>query len=760
MVDSGIESVGECMSRLSVACWVCMLWIAERPVCLAQDPIHFRRHLINAESEFSAGTVFDVNRDGRSDIVCGAWWYEAPTWKKHKFREVQQIRGRYDDYSNLAVDVDEDGDQDIVSVNYRSQSLYWCKNPGSVEEETLWEQFTIDEPGPSETGRLVDMDGDGKMDILPNGTKFAAWYEFTVHEKDPVIWTRHDLPAELVGHGIGAGDLNGDGRTDLVCPNGWAEAPADPRKGRWIWHPEFTLARDCGLPILCLDVDQDGDTDLVWGRGHDIGLYWTEQISESESTLELPAGNIPNYVRSCLVNTRWKTHAIDTRFACLHTLMLADIDGDGQDDLVAGKRFMGHDGKDPGENDPLNFHWYRFDTKLRTWTSYEITRDGPCGVDLDSVCADLDNDGDIDILAPARCGLHWIENLRISPDGEGSASELEPYPDYADHQDVNYYLGNDGQRHPVATALDHGIRRQHVLSQMQQVMGALPNPSRRTDLATKVTSVEEADKYWRIKLSYAPEPGDRVPAYLLLPKNLERQAPAMLCLHPTQFELGKAQICGLGGKSSRFYAHELAERGYVCLAPDYPSFADYAEYDFEGDDYVSGSMKAIWNNIRGLDLLESLPTVARDQIGVIGHSLGGHNALFTAAFDQRLRCVITSCGFTAFEDYYDGNLQGWTSERYMPLILRQYGSDPSKLPFDFMEVLAAIAPRPIFVNAPVHDSNFELIGVKKCESAVMPVYSLLGRSEEVVFQYPNADHDFPDSIRQEAYTWLESVLRD
>ncbi len=290
-------------------------------------------------------------------------------------------------------------------------------------------------------------------------------------------------------------------------------------------------------------------------------------------------------------------------------------------------------------------------------------------------------------------------------------------------------------------------------------MGELPDSHRRTPLDVQVISVEKLPSYTRIKLTYAPEPGDRVPAWLLLPNMsalggpsqfspTDNQRPSVLCLHPTQFELGKDQLLGLGGKPSRFYAHELAESGYVCLVPDYPGFGEY-KYDFatQGKHYASGTMKAIWNNLRGLDLLESLPCVKPDAIGTIGHSLGGHNALFTAAFDVRIRATMSSCGFNAFEDYYGGKLKGWTSDRYMPRIASQFGSDPKRMPFDFHEVLAAIAPRPVLVNAPLHDANFAVAGVRKCEEAVRPLYERFGKAEAFTVLYPDAEHDFPDPIR-------------
>lgn len=752
------------------------LLIATPEVGWSQHEIGFRTHLLNAESEFSAATAIDMNRDGLLDVVSGAWWYAAPDWHRYHFREVEQIRGRFDDYSNLPLDVDGDGDLDIVSVNYRSKSLYWCRNPGpNAAAGTLWEKVVIDEPGTSETGRLADIDGDGRLDILPSGTSFAAWYAADIKpESGGVEWSRFELPPELIGHGVGAGDINGDGRTDIVCPRGWAEAPQDARSGRWRFHADFRLADDCGLPILCHDVDADGDMDLIWGRGHDIGLYWTEQTnSDSSSISEIPNHPLTDSIRLKVAQSKWITHAIDSSWACAHTLMLADMDGDGTEDLVAGKRFMGHDGKDPGENDPLSVHWYRFNQSTKTWQAHLISWGGTCAIDLDSTCVDLDADGDMDILAPSRAGLHWLENLRIGGAGQGSpelsatanvplASAIKAViPEYSQHDVFTFLLDSQGEKRALATPLDHGLRRQQILAQMQLVMGPLPESDKRVPLDVQLQELTDAGKYMRLKLTYQAEPGDRVPAYLLIPHTVAQPTAAMLCLHPTHFELGKAQICGLGGQASRFYAHELAEAGFVCLAPDYPGFGDY-RFDFEASQppYASGTMKAIWNNVRALDLLEALPCVDRDKIGAIGHSLGGHNALYTAAFDQRIRCVVSSCGFNAFADYAGGNLQGWSSSRYMPWIASRYENDPQKMPFDFPEVLAAVLPRPMFVNAPLHDSNFPVQGVRKCEASLAPLRQLLGLEDGAcTFVYPDAEHDFPEPIRQQAYMWLKNQLK-
>ena len=139
------------------------------------------------------------------------------------------------------------------------------------------------------------------------------------------------------------------------------------------------------------------------------------------------------------------------------------------------------------------------------------------------------------------------------------------------------------------------------------------------------------------------------------------------------------------------YGLELARRGYVVLCPDYPSFGDYP-CDFKDPAYVSGTMLGIFGHMRCVDLLQSLPEVEPQRIGVIGHSLGGHNAMFVAVFDQRLKVVVSSCGWTPFADYYGGKLNGWTSPRYMPRIKIAYNLDPNRVPFDFYEVVAALAP--------------------------------------------------------------------
>ena len=356
--------------------------------------------------------------------------------------------------------------------------------------------------------------------------------------------------------------------------------------------------------------------------------------------------------------------------------------------------------------------------------------------------------------------------------GLNTANAAEPpVVTYPDHSKLLVVRDAEGKERPVVTKADWAERVAHIRANMQLVMGPLPATSHRVPLDVEVVSEEQTPKYLRRKVRFTPEPDDRVPAWVLIPRELPvgGKAPAMLCLHQTN-NVGKDEPAGLGGLKSLYYAHELAERGYVCIVPDYPSFGEY-RYDFKvkGAHYGSGSMKAIWNNLRAVDLLETLPQVDASRIGVIGHSLGGHNSLFTAVFDERLKAVVSSCGFTPFHDYYGGKVAGWTSDRYMPRIRDVYENNADKIPFDFYEILGVLAPRGFFSNSPVNDSNFDVGGVRKAFAKAGEVYALFEKDEtkpnggrttvkRLMLATPNAPHDFPEAERQAAYQWLDTIL--
>ena len=274
-----------------------------------------------------------------------------------------------------------------------------------------------------------------------------------------------------------------------------------------------------------------------------------------------------------------------------------------------------------------------------------------------------------------------------------------------------------------------------ILDRLEEIMGRLPKSAH--GKASFRTDAEISDGgLVRRHLTIDGE----VPAWLLLPANRSRRA--VLCLHQTT-KIGKDEPAGLGGKPNLHYARELALRGYVTLAPDYPNFGEY-RYDPYTNGYESATMKGIVNHMRSVSVLQSL---GANRIAVCGHSLGGHNALFVAAFDRRITAAITSCGFTSFAKYMGGNLAGWSHKGYMPKIAAR---KPEAMPFDFRDVLAAIAPRPVFVNAPLRDANFDASGV---DDAVRD-----SRHPRIRVLHPDCEHDFPPEIRQQAYGWLDRFL--
>lgn len=350
----------------------------------------FRVHTIRADSRFEAATIADLNGDGRPDVFCGGFWYEAPRWTPHSVREVAEIDGYHADFGAIPIDLDGDGLVDVVGASWHRRDVYWLRNPGQPGEP--WTLRTIDTPGPIETVFAADLDGDGRPDILPNVVGRPAWYSF---RRDPtadggVRWTRHDLPGQAGTHGLGAGDIDGDGRTDVATPRGWlANSPTG-----WIWHAEYDMKERASIPIMVGDWDGDGDADIVWGSAHGYGVRWLEQTRDASGRRE------------------WRRADMDTSWSQAHTFVAADLDGDGRLELITGKRYYAHNGKDPSAEDPRLVAAYSWEPRAKTWRRRLLSHGGATGFGISAAAADIDGDGDIDLVCPGKSGLYWIENLR------------------------------------------------------------------------------------------------------------------------------------------------------------------------------------------------------------------------------------------------------------------------------------------------------------------------------------------------------------
>lgn len=376
---------------MRAACWMISVLLAWAAASRTRPPeIPFEKHTLDLGAAETCA-VADINGDGRVDIVAGEFWYEAPAWQPHRFREIPFLNNYIDVFSDLPLDVNGDGRPDIVSCSWFSRRLAWWENPGSGKG--LWPAHDIDGGFPIEFCFLVDLDNDGQpRELLPQfGAEKAplAWYELRQGK-----FVKHVISPRSYGHGIGAGDVNRDGRADIVTPKGWFEAPSDPRERQWTFHAEFDLG-SVGF-IHVLDINGDGRNDLLTSLAHDYGIFWIERTAD---------GN-------------WVKRLIDESWSQAHALTVVDLDGDRRPDFITGKRYMAHNGKDPGEREPLGVYWYQWsrseDGRRVEFVRHIVDYSSRAGGGMQIAVADLDQDGDLDFVTPGKSGLFLFENLTRS----------------------------------------------------------------------------------------------------------------------------------------------------------------------------------------------------------------------------------------------------------------------------------------------------------------------------------------------------------
>ena len=361
-----------------------------------------------------------------SNLVSGEYWYQAPAWTKHKFREVGFASNYIDSFSLMPIDVNGDGYPDLADVSWFARKIAWWKNPGKAGGSALWQEAEVHGGGNVEFAVLADIDNDGRaLEIVAqqNGTP-QAWFEVRGG-----AWVKHVVSDRTYGHGIGVGDVNGDKRNDILTPRGWLEAPADPRTGPWTYHAAWESINappapaPTGQPVAAppassgqppapprvvelgfmhvLDVNADGRNDIVTAAGHDYGVFWFEQGDGG----------------------KWTRRSIDNAWSQGHASTLVDLNRDGRLDLVTGKRFMAHNGTDPGEREPLGVYWYEFRpvppsstakpgaAPAVEWIRHLIDYGGRIGAGMQIPVVDVDADGDLDFVCPGKSGLFLIENL-------------------------------------------------------------------------------------------------------------------------------------------------------------------------------------------------------------------------------------------------------------------------------------------------------------------------------------------------------------
>lgn len=378
-----------------LTCWnLCYSQLAEK------TSAQFKKHILSTEFVSEGVAVADVNKDGKTDVLAGAFWFEAPTWKQHEIvagKSFDPAKEYSDSFLNFSMDVNLDGWSDLIVVGFPGTIGLWYENPRNVDR--YWEKHIVSDTVGigNESPSFVDIDNDGRKDILCADSKAKQIIWLRAPTKASATWQRFPISkinapgTDIFSHGLGLGDINKDGRKDIIIKSGWWEAPEDPTQANWTFHVA-DLGEDCSH-LHVVDANLDGINDVISASAHKYGLWWYEQVKDSNDA------------------PTWKRHEIDKSISQTHSSELIDLSGDGHADFITGKRFFAHNDTqtDPGTHDPAVLAWYESKpSKNPSWTKHEI--DNSSGAGLNLVAADITNDGLIDIIISNKKGVFVFEN--------------------------------------------------------------------------------------------------------------------------------------------------------------------------------------------------------------------------------------------------------------------------------------------------------------------------------------------------------------
>ncbi len=366
------------------------------PLFANEEGVKFKVKLLAVDANEGCD-IADFDGDGKLDVVAGRNWYRNGDWIPRPVRTINDNRGYIHSNGDFAIDINKDGKIDVLAGDFFQGKIYWYENPGKqkLHQGYLWKPHLLIDSGltTNEISCLRDIDKDGQLEWISNqwnANKPLIAFTLSYKQNPKLPTVEKHMIGKVNGHGIGFGDLNMDGKEDIIVGKGWYEHPQGDSWGKeWKFHADWNLPLSC--PVIVRDIDGDKKNDVVWGNPHNFGLFvWKSKGMGADG--------------------KWKydTITVDKSYSQLHCLHLADIDNDGRDELITGKRVRAHNGGDPGGKDLPIVCYYKLSPKGE-FKRFVIVKD-TVGIGLQIRTADIDGDGDIDIVVPGKEGTQILFN--------------------------------------------------------------------------------------------------------------------------------------------------------------------------------------------------------------------------------------------------------------------------------------------------------------------------------------------------------------
>lgn len=385
------------MIRTRFACALAFVLFASAGLSAAEKApgkITFKKTRLDDKFRSEGVAAGDFNNDGKLDIATGSVYFAAPNWEMHSILEKPE---EFDplhyshSFCNFSEDLNGDGWVDLIVVDFPGQQTWWFENPQTAGGP--WRRHEMVPVTNNESPTYLDVDGDGRRELVfADGGPCMALARPGAKPTDP--WLIQQISAKgapgtnKFSHGLGVGDVNKDGRNDVLCTEGWWEAPAEKTEGEWKFHPA-KLGEPCSN-MYAYDFDDDGDNDVLSSSAHAVGIWWHEQT---------PDGFVQ--------------HEIDSSFSQTHSMCFADINQDGLPDFITGKRWWAHGPKgDVSSEQPAVMFWFELGRRdgKPVWTPHQFDHDSGVGTQLEVV--DMNGDGLLDVITGNKKGANYFEQVR------------------------------------------------------------------------------------------------------------------------------------------------------------------------------------------------------------------------------------------------------------------------------------------------------------------------------------------------------------